>query len=251
VSVLAPPKGFIEAAAALGVVFDPGDLDRLGAHLALVLETNRHMNLTAVTEPEAAWQRHVLDSLSLVAPMIDAIERAEAESKAGRREGADVTAIDIGSGGGFPGLPLAITLPQVRFTLLEATGKKARFLEEAIAALGLHNARVVNDRAETIGQDATHRGAYDVVIARAVGPLPILLELTVPLARIGGIVLAIKGERAELEIAESKKALHVLHASLAGTLRTPTGTIVAIEKRRATPTAYPRRAGEPKRAPLR
>ena len=140
---------------------------------------------------------------------------------------------------------------RVGFTLLEATGKKARFLEATAAALGLANVTVVNDRAETAGQDReAHREQYDAVLARAVGRMPVLLELTVPFARIGGHVLAIKGAQADAEIIEARAALHALHAKVVETRRTATGTIVIIEKARRTGKMYPRRPGEPKRAPL-
>lgn len=231
-----PPETFIEQAAALGIVFEAGDVERLGRFLSLLLEANRRFNLTAITDLQEAWPRHVLNSLGLVPYLAQTVaERV----------------IDVGSGGGLPGLPLAIAMPQVAFCLLEATGKKARFLEETARALGLTNVSVVNDRAETVGQDrAHHREHYDAVVARAVGGLAVLLELTVPLARVGGHVLAIKGKRAECEIAEAKQALHLLHAQIVAADRTPTGTVIVIQKRRATPKRYPRRPGEPKRAPL-
>ncbi|MHC4947580.1 MAG: 16S rRNA (guanine(527)-N(7))-methyltransferase RsmG [Planctomycetota bacterium] len=231
-----PPASFLADAESLGIAFDPGDLDRVGRFLDLLRAANERMNLTAITEPEAMWHRHVLDSLTLV-PYI-------AEAGAAR-------VADVGAGGGLPGLPLAIVLPDVRFTLVEATGKKARFLRETAAALDLANVDVVDERAETIGRDRDHhREHYDVVLARALGRLPVLLELTVPLAKVGGLVLAVKGGKAAEEVAGAKKALHLLHAAVIDTVRTPTGTIVVVEKRRRTPKVYPRRPGEPKRAPL-
>lgn len=231
-----PPAEFIAAAAAQGLEFEASELQRLAQFLALLLDANTRFNLTAITDPAQAWTRHVLDSLTLL-PLLEAADAKRV--------------IDVGAGGGLPGLPLAMTLPNVEFTLLEATGKKARFLQEAVAALGMTNVVVVNDRAEVVGQDhQRHRERYDAVLARAVGRLPVLLELTVPLARVGGLVLAIKGEKAAEEIAEAKAALHLLHAAVSQTLRTPTGTIVVIEKLRATPRLYPRQPGEPKRLPL-
>ncbi|MCA9286544.1 MAG: 16S rRNA (guanine(527)-N(7))-methyltransferase RsmG [Phycisphaerales bacterium] len=232
----APPVTFLETAAAEGIVFDPGDLPKLERYLDLLYEANQRFNLTAIEDRATAWTRHILDSLTLLAPL------AAAEAK---------SVIDVGSGGGLPGIPLAIAMPEVRFTLLEATGKKATFLREAVAALALGNVEVVNERAETTGQDHhRHRECYDAVIARAVGPLPVLLELTVPLARVGGVVLCVKGERAAQEIEDARQALHLLHAAVIDTIRTPTGTIVVIEKQRKTPRNYPRRPGEPKRVPL-
>jgi len=235
VKPLEPPQEFLEAAASFSITFDPGDTDRMGLYLALLLETNKSFNLTGITDPDTAWTRHIFDSLTLL-PWIGAT--------------AAQRVVDLGSGGGLPGIPLAIALPRVRFTLLEATGKKAKFLQDAIAALGLANVEVVNDRAETIGHDDQHREHYDAVIARAVGRLAVLTELAAPLARIGGHVLAIKGQHATGEIKEARRALHALHCRVSDTVTTPTGTIVVIEKLRASSRAYPRRPGEPKRAPL-
>lgn len=231
-----PPAEFLSQVEALGIALEPGDVERLGQYLELLFDANTRFNLTAITNLDEAWRRHVLDSLSLV-PLL--------ASHDARR------VIDVGSGGGLPGIPLAIVMPEVSFTLLEATGKKARFLTETAATLGLTNVSVVNERAETIGRDEErHREQYDFVIARAVGRLPVLLELTVPLARVGGMVLAMKGAQAASEVAEAKAALHLLHAHAIETRTTPTGVIVIIEKQRKTPHAYPRGPGDPQRAPL-
>lgn len=236
-----PPATFAPAAAGLGIEFEPGDLDKLGRYLALLLETNKAFNLTAVTDPDEAWSRHILDSLTLI-PLLAELP-----------EGARV--IDVGSGGGLPGIPLAIVMPHLKFTLLEATGKKAAFLSSAIETLGLANATVAQDRAERAGQNPAHRERYDAAIARAVGPLAVLAELTIPLARAPyeggtGRALLIKGQKADEELAEAKQALYLLHTIHTGTIDTPTGRIVVLEKARKTPHAYPRRDGEPKRAPL-
>lgn len=209
--------------------------EQLGEYLSRLLETNRAFNLTAVTDPELAWRRHILDSLSLV------------PSFAARRELIEV--IDVGSGGGLPALPLAIALPERRFTLLEATGKKARFLDETQRALGLGNVRVVSERAEVFGQ-GEGRARFDVVTSRAVSRLAVLLELTLPFLRVGGLGLALKGEQAEAEIAEAARALSVLGGTVSSVERTSTGTIVRFDKHAPTPAKYPRRPGEPKRAPL-
>jgi len=235
-SACAPTPEFLTAAESLGVQFDPGDLEKLERYLLLLLETNERFNLTAVTDPQQAWMRHVLDALTLL-PVLDACEARRV--------------IDVGSGGGVPGIPLAIVRPQTQMVLLEATGKKAVFLESTVRDLGLGNVEVLKERAEVAGQDHHRwREHFDAVLARAVGPLPVLLELTVPLAREGGLVLAIKGAKAGEEIASAKAALHALHASVIDALPTPTGTIVVIEKHRKTPRIYPRHAGEPKRRPL-
>ncbi|MDG2030431.1 MAG: 16S rRNA (guanine(527)-N(7))-methyltransferase RsmG [Phycisphaerales bacterium] len=231
-----PMPSFLESAEHMGIAFDQGDLDQLGHWLELMVEANKRMNLTRILHPEDAWHRHVLDSLSLL-PMITTAHATNL--------------IDIGSGGGAPGIPLAIVCPELEVGLVETTGKKARFLEETVAALGLGNVTVFNDRAERLAAlDGPQRARWDVVTARAVGRLPVLLELTIPFARVGGHVLAIKGEQAPAEIEESKVALHRLHATVVDTVRTTTGTVVVVEKPRPTPKSYPRAAGEPLRSPL-
>lgn len=231
-----PSEDFFAQLAAQSIALEQNEVDQLRRFLAALYEANARFNLTAIREPAEAWTRHVFDSLTLLPLLIS----AEAQRVA-----------DVGSGGGLPGLVLAIVMPEVRFTLIESTGKKARFLEETAALLNLANVRVVSERAEVLGQDHQHhREQYDAVIARAVGPLAVLLELTVPLAREGGFVLAIKGERAQEEIDAAKQALYRLHSTVVEVQRTPTGSIVIIEKRRKTPRMYPRSPGEPKRRPL-
>jgi 16S rRNA (guanine527-N7)-methyltransferase len=249
----APPSDFLERAESMGIAFEQDDVDRLSHYLDLLLDANTRFNLTAITDPAEAWTRHILDSLTLV-PLIASV-RPEAGQTAivgqASVRAVPIQVIDIGSGGGLPGIPLAIVLRKVQFTLLEATGKKARFLQETAAALQLRNVRVINDRAEILGQDHQHhREQYDIVLARAVGRMPTLLELTIPFAKMGGLVLAMKGAQAESEIAEAKQTLHMLHAHVVDRRVTDTGVIVVIEKQRKTPRAYPRKPGEAKRAPL-
>ncbi len=238
VAALAPTAEFLGAAEGFGLSFEEGEIERLGRFLALLLSANEQCNLTSITDPAQAWMKHIFDSLTLI-PLLSEIE-----------EGGSVA--DIGSGGGVPAIPLAICMPWLRFTMFESTGKKARFLQSAVAALGTANARVENLRAEEAGQDhRTHREKYDAVTARALGRIVVAAELTVPLAKLGGgRVLLIKGERADEELVEAKPALHLLHAVHAGTVETPTGRIVVLTHERSTPRDYPRRAGEPKRRPL-
>jgi 16S rRNA (guanine527-N7)-methyltransferase len=243
---LPPTEEFLKAAGDLGVRFEEGDVQKLGLYLALLLHANKAFNLTGVEEPPQAWMRHILDSLMLLAVL--------AELPAGSK------VIDVGSGGGLPGLPLAIVLPELRFTLLEATGKKAEFLKQAVHWLDLKNVDVLAERAEHaarfVGAQSradgvvAHREAYDAVVARAVGRLAVVAELTVPFAKVGGRVYLIKGQKADEEVAEGMQALYLLHAHHIGTVDTPTGRIVVIEKTRPTPRSYPRRDGEPKRSPL-
>lgn len=212
------------------------EIGRLAHFLDLLDAANRRMNLTRIVERESAWSRHVLDSLALLA----FVEAAGARNL-----------IDIGSGGGLPGIPLAITMPELPITLLEATGKKARYLAETAEALGLDHVTVIAERAESLGTpEGGGRAAWDVVTARAVGGLPVLLELSLPLLVEGGVLLAIKGQRADEEIKASRKALKVLGGTVELTHRTPSGTIVVVRRTGPMPRMYPRRPGEPARAPI-
>lgn len=240
---LRPSDDFLQEAQRLGLAFDEPDLPQLGRYLALLIDANARFNLTAVDEPGAAWRRHILDSLTLLPVIQEGVQAAE---------GQPLRLIDVGSGGGLPGLPLAIVLPDVQVTLLEPTGKKATFLRETAEALGLANVTVLSDRAEKVGRDkARHREKYDIVTSRAVGALPMLIELMAPLARPGGLVLAIKGAKADEELAQASYAIGLLGTRHAGTVETPTGRIIVLEKASRTPNLYPRGDGEPKRAPIK
>lgn len=233
---LSVPGWFLDQAQAIGVGFEPGEVERLGLFLAWMLETNKTHNLTAITDPEEAWRKHILDALTLLGPLSEL------------PEGAKV--LDVGSGGGVPGVPLAVCMPKLRFTLMDATGKKVDFLRRVSAALGLRNVQVVQDRAERLGLERTHREQFDAVIARAVGPMATLAELTLPFARVGGLMLAIKGAKAGEEVEAGRKAIGILGGQVDQILESPTGRIVVVQKRSATPRLYPRGDGLPKSKPL-
>ncbi len=164
------------------------------------------------------------------------------------------TVVDVGSGGGLPGLPLKLARPDLQVTLIEADGRKAAFLVRACAELGLRDVTVLDRRAEDAGRDGRYREAFDVAVARAVAPLPVLVELCLPLVRVGGRLLAQKTESEDVHAAA--RAIELLGGAPPTVLRSPSaargsGTIVIVEKTRPTPDAYPRRAGVPARRPLR
>lgn len=233
---LLPPPGFVERVAALGIEFDQGDLDKLGGFLARMLEVNKSHNLTAITDPDQAWTRHVADALTLL-PMLAAL-------------GETPRVIDVGSGGGVPGIPLAIAMPAAAFTLIDATGKKVEFLRACAADLLLANVTILQARAERLGHDKAHREAYDAAIARAVGPLPTLVELLAPLIKPDGVALAIKGAKADEELAAAALAMHAVGLRHERTEDTPTGKVVILAKSRRTPRIYPRADGLPKSKPI-
>ena len=233
-----PPPTLIRSLQALQIDLATETLGRLGAFLDRLLETNRRFNLTAVREPQEAWDRHILDSVSLI-PFLPEEGRV----------------IDVGSGGGLPALPLAIACPGLAVTALESTGKKARFIAETAEAMGLENLEVIQDRAETAGQDPDCRERYDTATARGVGPMNVLLELTLPLVRVGGRVLAMKGARTEQELRDCGDGLMLLGAGPVAVHETlpgiePEAVVVEVLKDRRTPAEYPRRPGVPKKEPL-
>jgi 16S rRNA (guanine527-N7)-methyltransferase len=162
--------------------------------------------------------------------------------------------VDVGSGGGLPGLPLKIARPDLAVTLVESDQGKAAFLVQACAALGLRGVEILPRRAEEVGRDRRHREAFDAAVARALGPMPVLAELCLPLVRVGGRLLAQK-TRAE-DVAAGERAVGLLGGRLEGIVDTPSaararGTVVVVAKVAHTPNAYPRRPGLPAKRPLR
>lgn len=207
---------------------------KLERYLAALLTANESFNLTAVRSRDEAWDRHIVESARL-ASFVEKSERL----------------LDVGSGGGLPGIVLAICSPNTAVSLLEATQKKALFLEASVKQLGLTKTRVVCDRAETAGAPGSpYREAFDTVTARAVAPLPTLLEITIPFLKVGGTLVALKGQRAEEEIEAAKRAFSVLKCQLEQVCPTESGNVLLIKKMERTGKNYPRRPGTPKRDPL-
>jgi 16S rRNA (guanine527-N7)-methyltransferase len=186
---------------------------------------------------------HVLDSLScfLFDPLCNAGRVA-----------------DVGSGGGLPGVPLRIAYPRLRVTLIEATGKKARFLRRAVESLSLEGVEVLRARVEEVGQTGHYRGAYDVTAARAVARLSVVAEYCVPLLRLGGHALSMKGRLENEEVSEGERAAEMLGAEVREIIRVPRLTeighkqraLVILRKVRETPNTYPRDVGTPAKKPL-
>ncbi len=222
----------------------PGQLKKFATYLDELKAARPRMRLTALTDPDAVQRRHFLEPLALLA----ALEEIDALGE---------TAIDIGSGAGFPGLPIKIVRPSLRLTLLDANAKRAAFLERLAQRLGLKQVTVVNSRAEELAHDPAHRQAYDLALARAVAPLPALVELTLPFLRLGGVLAAPKGRGAPREVKEAAAALRVCggHVESIRPLQVPGAetppTLVIVRKASDTPHRFPRRAGIPAKRPLR
>jgi 16S rRNA (guanine527-N7)-methyltransferase len=226
----------------LATTVDASILDRLELYVALLLEANERVNLTRVTDAAGIARSHLLDAL-VVLPILDDL--------------APEVAVDLGSGGGVPGIPVAIARPAVRWLLVDSVTKKARELAGFVERLGLNHVEVAAERAEILGRDQRWRGLADVVTARACAPLPALVELAMPLMRVGGTLLAWKGPL-NAEDDELRRGRTALGEVGGGPFRlAPTGApqlgghqLVIASKVRATPDRYPRRVGEPQRRPL-
>ena len=202
---------------------------------------NEKFNLTAIRDSEGIRTKHFLDSLT-------------AFSEIGLPFSGKI--IDIGTGAGFPGIPIKIVAPHARLTLVESVGKKAQFCQHMVEVLGLENVEVRTSRAEDLGMPGRHREKYDWAVARAVASMPVLAEYLLPLVKVGGVILAQKGESAHVEVQSAQNAIRVLGGKLGRISQvTLPGVVderflVVIEKQAATPSQYPRRAGIPAKKPL-
>lgn len=210
----------------------------------LLLDYNQRVNLTGAQDLAELEVRHLLDSLT-VAPHLPEAGIATPS-----------TVIDVGSGGGMPGIPLAIVRPDLQYTLLDSVGKKTLFLEQTVATLGLPNVAVVNTRAELAAQTWDYRQRFTIAVSRAVASLPLLIELTVPFLKLlGRAILMKKGDIAE-EVARSRRALRSMGGDIIEVAGSPLPDLlpehqlVIIEKTRPTNSQYPRRPGIPERRPL-
>lgn len=207
----------------------------------LLVDWNTRMNLTAITAPAEAVEKHFLDSLLLL---------EDVPMAAGER------LIDVGTGAGFPGIPLAIARPALSVTLLDSLRKRVTFLEAVISELGLSNVQAYHERAELFAKRSEQRDAYDWATARAVARLPLLLEYCLPFVRTGGTFIACKGPDGARELAESAHALEALQGchvrTCAHTLPGgDTRDILLIEKVAPTPSRFPRKPGAAEKSPLR
>ncbi|RLC63793.1 MAG: 16S rRNA (guanine(527)-N(7))-methyltransferase RsmG, partial [Chloroflexota bacterium] len=222
----------VSGARELNVTLTERHLTAFETYYQELVAWNRRFNLTAITDWEGVLVRHFLDSLSC----LKALPRAELAA------GARV--IDVGTGAGFPGLPLKIVCPGIRLTLLEATGKKVAFLKHLVRLLELKGVEVIHGRAEEVGRHPDHRERYDWVLARAVAEMPTLAEYLLPLVRVGGTALAQKGEGATAEVHEADAAI----TKLGGRVRqlvpvelrglAETRYLVVVDKVAATPEQY-------------
>jgi 16S rRNA (guanine527-N7)-methyltransferase len=225
----------------LGLNLSRSQISTLSLYERELIDWNTRFNLTAIRDPQEIQIKHFLDSLTCLLVL---------------RESPVDRLIDVGTGAGFPGIPLKIIYPKMQLTLVESVGKKAEFCRHVVKILDLRGVDVIQERAEILGQIPSYREQYDWAIARAVAILPVLSEYLLPLVRVGGSMVAMKGESGPAEAHSADRALRVLGGHLRQLLPvTLPGVVeerylVVIDKIAATPNGYPRKVGMPAKHPL-
>lgn len=230
-----------EGAESLGLSLSPAEMARYEAYTRELVAWNQRMNLTATDDPREIAVKHLLDSLTCFLAI---------------QAGAGTRTLDVGTGAGFPGVVIKIHAPETPLTLLDSTRKKLDFLTHLAETLGFPDVATIHARAEDAARDRRIRERFDLVVARAVAELRVLLELCLPFVRVGGVFLAMKGPRGDEEVSPAARALTLLGGEIERVLplSLPFGAgerrLIVVRKRRPTPRGYPRKAGTPAKSPL-
>ena len=224
-----------------GLELTSDQISAFNRYYELLIEWNEKINLTAITEPREVAIKHIVDSLSCY----------QKELFTGQ-----VSLIDVGTGAGFPGLPLKIFYPELKLTLLDSLNKRVKFLQLVVDELGLKDVEVIHARSEEAARNKKYREKFDLATTRAVARLPIICEYCLPFVKQGGTFIALKGRQYEEEIQEAQKAFSVLGGKLVKSMPVKLPeledkrAVVYIKKEKATPKVYPRKAGTPERNPI-
>lgn len=226
----------INALKQLHIEVENETISKFERHMKLVLEWNEKVNLTAITDADDFIKKHFVDSV--LCANFDEITKAD-------------TIIDVGTGAGFPGVPLAVLFPQKQFVLMDSLGKRIKILDEIVNELGLLNISTVHARAEDLARKKEYREKFDVCVSRAVANLAVLSEYCLPFVNIGGAFISYKGPDAYEELKQAEKAIEILGGE-AGSIKKMeiddfdlNHNIIIINKKRRTPDKYPRKAGIP------
>lgn len=231
----------IEGAKVLNVEITDKQADQLIKYKELLVEWNEKMNLTAITEDFEVITKHFLDCLTVQS----SIDLTQVK-----------TLVDVGTGAGFPGLVLKIAFPNVKITLIDSLNKRLKFLQEVIDTLGLKDIECVHGRAEDLGKNKLYREQFEVCASRAVANLAVLSEYTLPFVKKGGYLIALKGQKLDEELTQGQKAVEILGGEIDAVFDVVVPytdlnhRIAKVKKVKETPKKYPRKAGEPTKAPL-
>ena len=234
----------IDGAQKMGINLNKEQIKKISRYLELLIQWNQKINLTSLKTPQEIIIKHFLDSISCI-KVINKYTDTE-----------EISVIDVGTGAGFPGMPIKIICPSIKLSLLEARKKKTMFLEKVIEEMNFKQVKILNGRAETFGKGADYREKYDIAISRAVARLNVLSECCLPLVRVGGLFIAQKGRSYKEETEKGLNAVQVLGGELIGveSVRVPfinqERYLLVIKKIKYTPSKYPRREGLPQKRPL-
>ncbi|MDO5718257.1 MAG: 16S rRNA (guanine(527)-N(7))-methyltransferase RsmG [Tissierellia bacterium] len=232
---------FLEKIKDEGIELNERQISRFETYKKLVLEWNKKFNITSITDSDEFDLKHLYDCALLF--KLDEIKNAK-------------SIIDIGTGGGFPGIPLKILIEDADFLLIDGSGKRIRFLEHVIDELELKDIKAIHERAEIMARDVKYRDKFDIAVSRAVAPLNTLCEYCMPLVKESGEFIAMKGSSAASELKEAKNAINILNGSLKDKIdytleeSDHNRSLILIKKEGKTPKKYPRAGGAPKNKPL-
>ena len=233
-------EGLLEKASTMGVRFSVEQMDKFYKYMNLLIEWNEKINLTAIIEPNEIILKHFIDSITILKDIKDGL-----------------TVVDVGTGAGFPGIPLSIMNPTLKITLVDSLNKRLIFLQEVINELDLKNVKLIHARAEEFGRNKKYREKFDVATSRAVANLATLSEYLLPLVKINGKAISMKAGNASQEIEDAEKAIKTLGGNINNIeeFNLPQSdigrTIIIIDKIKETPGKYPRKPGTPAKEPIK
>lgn len=230
---------FLEEVNKISIELSEKQLEQFRLYYEMLVEKNKVMNLTGITEWNEVLEKHFLDSISLIRAV---------------NLNQELTVMDMGTGAGFPGIPLKIAFPELKVTLADSLNKRVLFLQEVIDALELENIEAIHGRAEDLAKDKNYREQYDLAVSRAVANLSTLSEYCLPFVKIGGQFISYKSGECEEEVEASKSAVFLLGGKIKDIVKFDLGesgrSFIVIDKVKGTPKTYPRKAGTPTKNPL-
>ena len=237
------PEQFVQELSKRNFKLNENQINQFNQYFTSLIETNKKVNLTRITEKDDVYLKHFFDSITPLFAFGEIFAKSQ-------------TLCDVGAGAGFPSIPLKIMVPELRVTIVDSLGKRLNFLQELVTQLDLKNVALVHGRAEDVGQNKQYREQFDIVTARAVANMAVLSEYCLPLVKKNGNFIALKGPKAEDELNSSQKALKTLGGKTTAVkeLQLPQSTedrtLILVKKVQATPKKYPRQAGTPHRKPI-